>query len=126
MKLRDVVSLYHGMSQLKSIQNTKIAYAVVKNEKTLRPIVFDNQPIATDEMKLYWKELGEAKTDDVKAEVSKKHADTIDKINKMQSEWEKKLDEVDVEVKLHEVSQDEYPENLTARQVELLEAFCGR
>ena len=125
MKLRDVVALYHGMSRLKSIQNTKIAYAVVKNEKLLKPIVFENQPKPTDAMKDYWKALGEAKDDAVKAEVNLKYADTIEAINKLQADFEKKLDETDIDIKLHAVSQDEYPENLTATQLELLEAFYG-
>lgn len=125
MKLRDVLALYHGMSKLKSIKNTKIAYAVVKNEKTLKPIVDENSPKPTEKMKEYWKALGEAKDDAVKAEVNLKYASTIEEINNLQASFEKQLDETDVEVKLHTVSQEEYPADLTALQLELLEAFYG-
>lgn len=125
MKLRDVVALYHGMSRLKSIKNTKIAYAVVKNEKALKPIVDKYAPVPNNTMKEYWKALGEAKDDAVKAEVNLKYASTIEEINNLQASFEKQLDETDVEVKLHSVSQDEYPADLTATQLELLEAFYG-
>ena len=121
MKLRTIIETYQGLAQLKNIPDTKIAYAVVKNERILKPLVLDNQPKPTKDMLNYWNELAKAKSNEEKEEINKKHAKTLETIEKTQKEWEEKLDIVELDVELHKIT--ELPANLTAKQVEIIDNF---
>ena len=123
MKLREALKLYHGLAKVKAIPNTKIAYAIVKNEKILKPLITDLSPKPTEEMKAYWADLGKCETTVAKEVCNKKNTKVLKKITKLQDDWEKELDDKDVTPMLHKVEAKEFPDNLTAAQIEILDCL---
>jgi hypothetical protein len=123
MKKKEALELFYSLDKLDDLKGEKLAYAVVKNKKSLKRIVEDLQHAASPSKE--WAELQTKHTKNGRFNeaAAKKDNPKEFKARVKQVESYKELLEEEAEIGMHKIKEKYIPKEVTVKQYEILSNF---
>ena len=118
MKNKDIFKLYNGLNMVGTLKGVKFSYAIVKNLDSINPTIESIKETLKKSNPEYYKFIEETKG---KKEEEVKNLE--DKYSKAIKDFDKAEIEIlgaETKVDLHEIKQEDIPEEITAQQMNMI------